>query len=63
MKRTDRPTVTPSIRNALHDLDLDLVVVAHAGRQRFDLAERVVAVPAVDLLVSTDALPDLLAAR
>jgi predicted AAA+ superfamily ATPase len=50
IKRTDRPKVTPSIRSALGDLALDQVFVVHAGGQRFRLAERIVAVPAVELL-------------
>lgn len=44
-KRTDRPTMSPSIRHALVDLDLDRVAVVHAGLHRFALADRVEAVP------------------
>ena len=50
VKRTDRPSMTPSIRAALNDLDLDRVVVIHAGQHRFPLAERVTAIPAREAL-------------
>jgi hypothetical protein len=38
------------MRTALHDLELDRILVVHAGDQRFDLAERVSAVPAGEIL-------------
>jgi predicted AAA+ superfamily ATPase len=50
VKRTDRPKLSPSMRTALHDLELDRILVVHAGDQRFDLAERVSAVPAGEIL-------------
>jgi predicted AAA+ superfamily ATPase len=50
VKRTDRPSITPSIRSALADLELDRLVVVHAGTHRFELAERVTAVPAAEAL-------------
>ncbi|HEY3263035.1 MAG TPA: ATP-binding protein [Pseudonocardiaceae bacterium] len=50
IKRTDRPSVTPSIRHALTDLALDRIVVAHAGSHTFPLAPKVEAIPAHDLL-------------
>lgn len=46
VKRTDQPRLTPSVRNALDDLELDRVIVVHAGRQRFPLAAGVDAIPA-----------------
>jgi predicted AAA+ superfamily ATPase len=52
VKRTDRPSPTPSMRIALDDLELDRIVVAHAGTARFPLAERIAAVPAAELLVT-----------
>jgi uncharacterized protein len=54
VKRTDAPRMTPSIRNAMEDLGLDRVVVAHAGTQRYLLADGVEAVGAATLL--TDGL-------
>lgn len=51
VKRTDRPKLTASIRHAMSDLDLDRVIVVHAGAQRFPLASGVEAVPAADLLM------------
>jgi uncharacterized protein len=51
IKRTDRPRMTPSMTHALADLDLDRIILVHAGSQEFPLAPRVSAVPA-DLLLS-----------
>jgi hypothetical protein len=39
------------MRNALDGLQLDRLVVVHAGAQRFPLAERVEAVPAPHVLI------------
>lgn len=50
IKRSVSPAMTPSIRHALVDLELDRVVVAHAGDRRFALADRVEAVPLLVLL-------------
>jgi predicted AAA+ superfamily ATPase len=53
IKRTDRPAITPSIRNALADLELDHVYIVHAGAApRFQLSPRVSAVPARELLLT-----------
>ena len=59
IKRTDRPSTTKSMHSALADLELDHLVVAHAGRHRFPLAGRITAVGAADLLTSEDPLKDL----
>lgn len=56
IKRTDSPTVTPSMRHALEDLGLARIIVAHAGAHRFPLAERIEAVPVRELLATG---PDL----
>ena len=53
IKRTDSPAVTPSMRHALEDLGLTRIIVAHAGPDRFPLAERIEAVPMRALLAST----------
>lgn len=58
IKRTDRPTVTPSIRSALADLDLDHVFVVHAGTGRFSLAPQVTALPVAELLLGALAVLD-----
>lgn len=55
IKRTDAPRMTPSIRNAIDDLGLDRVLVAHAGHVRFALAPGVEAISAAELL--TDGIP------
>jgi predicted AAA+ superfamily ATPase len=52
VKRTDQPRMTPSIRSALRDLELDNIYVVHAGNDRFEIAERVTAVPATELLIA-----------
>lgn len=50
VKRTDKPRITASMRSALDTLDLDQILVVHAGDQRFPLDDRVHAIGAVDLL-------------
>lgn len=50
VKRTDRPAVTRSMRSAVDDLELDRLVVVHAGTERFPLADNIEAVPAAELL-------------
>ena len=45
-KRTAAPTVTPSMRSALRDLNLDRLDVVHAGAESFRLAPRVYATAA-----------------
>ena len=44
-KRTEAPSLTPSMRHALNDLRLDRLTVIHAGRHSFPLAKNVEAVP------------------
>lgn len=56
VKRTDRPTITRSMRVALTDLALDHLYVVHAGSERFDLDERVTALPCRDALTGLSAL-------
>jgi len=55
IKRTDSPRVTPSMRHALQDLDLERVYVVHAGPISFPLAEQ------IDAIALTDALANGLA--
>lgn len=50
IKRTARPTLTPSIRSAMANLDLDHVIVVHAGEHRFPLSAEVQAIPVAQLL-------------
>ena len=40
-KRTTAPTVTPSMRAALHDLRLDEIVVVHAGSRSYSLDRQI----------------------
>lgn len=44
IKRTEAPTITPSMRSALSDLRLDRLDVIHAGAETFQLGERIRAV-------------------
>jgi uncharacterized protein len=49
-KRIDAPTLTPSMRIALKDLKLDRLVVVYPGERRYALADRVEAIPLVELV-------------
>jgi len=44
-KRADAPRMTPSMRTALADLDLDRLYVVYPGIRRYDLADKVTVVP------------------
>jgi predicted AAA+ superfamily ATPase len=44
-KRVDAPTLTPSMRIALHDLRLDALVVLYPGTTSYPIADRVRAIP------------------
>ncbi|MCY3560150.1 MAG: ATP-binding protein [bacterium] len=59
IKRTERPSTTKSMHNALADLGLDHLVVVHAGEHRAALADRITAIGAADLLLSADPLTGL----
>jgi predicted AAA+ superfamily ATPase len=48
-KRADAPTMTPSMRTALHDLDLKRLVVIYPGTQRYALHKQVDVVP-IDII-------------
>ena len=48
-QRADAPKLSPSIRIALEDLELERVAIVYPGSQRFALSERVEAVPLVAL--------------
>jgi hypothetical protein len=50
VKRTVAPTLTPSMRSALHDLKLKSLTVVHAGNATFPLSKHVQAVAVDDLL-------------
>ncbi len=45
LKRTDAPSVTPSMRIAMQDLGLEQLVVFYPGKQRYTLAERIAVLP------------------
>jgi predicted AAA+ superfamily ATPase len=50
VKRTVAPTLTPSMRSAIHDLNLKSLTVVHAGDQTFPLSKQVQAVAFRDVL-------------
>ena len=50
VKLTTAPALTPSMRHALEDLKLQRLFVLHAGTSSFELAKRVRAVAAADLI-------------
>ena len=50
VKRTVAPTLTPSMRSAMHDLKLKSLTVVHAGDQTFPLSKQVQAVAFRDVL-------------
>lgn len=49
IKRMDAPTLTPSMRVALSDLNLDQLVVLYPGSRTYDLAPKVRVAPITDL--------------
>jgi predicted AAA+ superfamily ATPase len=49
-KRSDAPTLTPSMRIALNDLKLDRLVVVYPGERRYALADRADVMPLVELV-------------
>ena len=48
-KRSDAPTLTPSMRIALADLKLDRLIVVYPGERHYALADSVEVIPLVDL--------------
>jgi predicted AAA+ superfamily ATPase len=50
VKRTVAPTLTPSMRSAMHDLKLKSLTVVHAGDRTFPLSKQVQAVAFRDVL-------------
>lgn len=55
-KRADAPGMTPSIRNALDDLQLERIAVVYPGHRRYAIANNVEAVP---LAAIVEGLPGL----
>lgn len=45
IKLTDSPRITPSVRSAMENLELERLYLVHAGEHRFPLAEGVEALP------------------
>ena len=51
-KRTDAPTLTPSMRTALTDLKLDELIVVYPGEKRYRLTKQVEVVTLAQLVNS-----------
>jgi uncharacterized protein len=49
-KRKDAPTLTPSMRIALNDLNLDRLVVVYPSERRYALTDRVEVIPLVEMV-------------
>lgn len=49
IKRADAPVITPSMRIAVKDLKLDRLVVLYPGASRYEISDRIVAVPLAEL--------------
>lgn len=52
-KRVDAPRLTPSMRNALEDLQLDHIAVLYPGERAYPLADKITAVPVSNLAQET----------
>jgi uncharacterized protein len=62
-KRSDAPTMTPSMRIALDDLKLDRIVVVYPGERRYVLTDRVDVIPLVELATSGGSAASLFKSR
>jgi uncharacterized protein len=49
-KRTSAPTITPSMRIALHDLKLAALYVVYPGEKRYNLSKKIEALPLAQLV-------------
>ena len=49
VKRADAPRLTPSMRIALHDLDLDHLTVIYPGTSRYTIGDRVSVAPLAEI--------------
>jgi uncharacterized protein len=50
VKRSDAPSLTPSMRSALEDLRLNKLWVVYPGLQRYSLNDTTTAIPLVEVL-------------
>ena len=62
VKRADAPRITPSMRSAIADLELDRLVVIYPGDRSYALSDKVVVMPATTLADPEAARAMLLAA-
>ena len=59
IKRTKRLSTSRFMHIAIRDLELDHLLVVHAGRHRFALADRITAIGAAELLTAEDPVRNL----
>ena len=57
VKRTTTPTITPSVRHALSDLNLKRIDIIHSGDYTFQLSNKVRAVSIKKLLTDLKKIP------
>jgi predicted AAA+ superfamily ATPase len=57
-KRKDAPHLTPSMKIAMEDLQLDRLIVFYPGKKNYPLADRIAVVPLVHL-ANTSTIPEL----
>ncbi|MBV6400247.1 MAG: hypothetical protein CNIPEHKO_00530 [Anaerolineales bacterium] len=55
-KRVDAPSLTPSMRNSLEDLELDRLFVIYPGKTAYPLGEKVEVLPLTSISTLTDQL-------
>jgi predicted AAA+ superfamily ATPase len=56
-KRMDAPSLTPSMRIALHDLKLDRLLVVYPGEQHYRLGDQVEVIPLMKLVEAGERIP------
>ncbi len=59
IKRTARPSASKSMHSALADLNLDHLLVVHAGPHTFPVTDHITAISATQLLTGHDPLADI----
>ncbi|MBI5963206.1 MAG: ATP-binding protein [Chloroflexi bacterium] len=58
-KRMDAPKLTPSMRTAMVDLELDKLVVVYPGAQSYSLAKEITVLPLAKIVTGAKGLADL----
>lgn len=58
-KRMDAPKLTPSMRTAMVDLELEKLIVVYPGSQPYSLADGISVLPLKNIVMDPKGLPDL----